>query len=195
MLGLQRAIEEDDQEVVESCLPVLGVSCRLPGVGGPSPAMLAASLGRAAALAAVLDKGGICSYDERSGVTGLIALSSGDRGNQGEDVRCAELLVEAGEEVEAVSSQGITALMAAARAGKAALVAWLADRGALLDRRELQGWTALHFSVVGDRPCPSDPGAQDGGHGEVARLLLERGADPLLVTKDGQTVIEPMEGF
>ena len=47
LLGLQRAIEEDDQEVVESCLPVLGVSCRLPGVGGPSPAMLAASLGRA----------------------------------------------------------------------------------------------------------------------------------------------------
>ena len=65
-------------------------------------------------------------------------------------MRCAELLLEAGEEVEAASSQGMTALMAAARAGKAGLVAWLAGRGALLDQRELQGWTALHFSVVGD---------------------------------------------
>ena len=42
-----------------------------------------------------------------------------------------------------------------------------------MDRRDNEEWTALMFSV-------------DMGMGEVVRLLLDKGADPMIVSLDGQ---------
>ena len=53
------------------------------------------------------------------------------------------------------------------------LGAWLLEQGAPLDRRDNEEWTALMFSV-------------DMGMGEVVRLLLDKGADPMIVSLDGQ---------
>ena len=43
----------------------------------------------------------------------------------------------------------------------------------LVDRRDKEEWTALMFSM-------------DMGMGEVVRLLLDKWADPLIVSLDGQ---------
>ena len=99
----------------------------------------------------------------------------GDReeGREEEERLCGRMLLVAGESVKTCGRQGLSPLMAACRAGRAGLAAWLCQQGAGLDRREGRGWTALMFSV-------------DSGHGQVARLLLERGADTSLVSSDGQ---------
>ena len=61
--------------------------------------------------------------------------------------------------------------MLATRRGCEVLVAWLVEQGADMNRRDSEGWTALMFSV-------------DRGMGEVARLLLDLGADPMIVSCD-----------
>ena len=92
-------------------------------------------------------------------------MAASDReGRTGEEeIQCCNMLVVEGKEsLEVSGRQGLTPLMVAARAGKVELVGWMCDMGAGVDRREAQGWTALIFSV-------------DTGHGDVSRLLLERG--------------------
>ena len=59
------------------------------------------------------------------------------------------------------------ALSAAAACGHLAVVAYLLDQGAPIDRTCDDGWTALFWA------CHK-------GHAAVARLLLQRGADPAL---------------
>merc|ERR1719219_636513 len=51
------------------------------------------------------------------------------------------------------------------------------EHGAKLDLLDRMFWNALMFSV-------------DSGHGDVARLLLDSGADPNLVNKNGQTAAD-----
>ena len=63
--------------------------------------------------------------------------------------------------------------MLASRAGCVELVKWLVEKGADLNRRDSEGWTALMFSV-------------DRGMGRVSRLLLDNGADPSVISRDGQ---------
>jgi len=87
------------------------------------------------------------------------------------------VLAMEGEKVNCVQRQGMTPLMLASRGGCEVLVNWLVNNGADLNKREYEGWTALMFSV-------------DRGMGEVARLLLDKGADPMIVNCDGQRVAD-----
>ena len=89
-------------------------------------------------------------------------------------MECASLVLSMeGEKLNSVQRQGLTPLMLASRGGCEVLVSWLVDSGADLDMKDSEGWSALMLGV-------------DRGRGEVVRLLLEKGADPMLVSCDGQ---------
>merc|ERR1719192_2450136 len=93
-------------------------------------------------------------------------------------MKCAELISSLdNEDVNMKQSQGLTPLMIASKNGNRPLVQWLIGRGARLDLLDRMFWTALMFSV-------------DSRHGDVARLLLDTGADPDIVNKDGQTAAD-----
>jgi len=114
----------------------------------------------------------------------LLALAGGvDQHSQQEKVlECARMVLDIeGEKVDCVQRQGMTPLMLASRGGCEVLVDWLVLQGADLNRRDSEGWTALMFSV-------------DRGMGEVARLLLEKGADPMIVSSDGQRAADIAAG-
>ena len=81
------------------------------------------------------------------------------------------------EDLNMRQSQGQTPLMIASKNGNRPLVRWMIDQGAKLDVVDRMFWTALMFSV-------------DSGHGDVARLLLDRLADPDIVNKNGQTAAD-----
>ena len=54
---------------------------------------------------------------------------------------------------------------------------WLIHRGANVDAKDRDTLTALHV-------------AADGGHMEVAKILIAQGADPASTTKRSQTPID-----
>jgi ankyrin repeat protein len=71
------------------------------------------------------------------------------------------LLEHPATRVDAPARNGNTALMMAAFKGNVGAVQKLLAKGAKVNR---QGWTPLHYAAA-------------GGHGEIVRLLLERGAE------------------
>merc|ERR1719354_974955 len=71
----------------------------------------------------------------------------------------------------------MTSLMMASRQGYGKLVELLIGHDATLDAVDTQRWTALCFAV-------------DRNHGHVARTLLEAGADPNVITLDGQMLVD-----
>ena len=166
------AIEAGDLVSVLSCLEVLDVNSELPvwGGGNHTPALLALARVQPEVLAGLVERGGIC------GGEGLLTLAGGvdTDSDHKKVVECARIVLDMeGEKVDCVQRQGMTPLMLASRGGCKELVAWLVKKGADMNRRDSEGWTALMFSV-------------DRGMGEVARLLLDSGADPLVVNCDGQ---------
>ncbi|CAE7614788.1 mask [Symbiodinium sp. CCMP2592] len=90
----------------------------------------------------------------------------------------AQLLLEAGAQLDFCDSRGHTPLMDAAGAWlcRAAMVQLLLDAGAQRDLRNSQGRTALML-------------ASHRGHAPVVRLLLEAGAQKDLRDNDGQTAL------
>jgi ankyrin repeat protein len=109
----------------------------------------------------------------------------------------AVLLLSEGADLNARDQLGYTPLMYAIHGRKADLAVWLIDRGARIDWNENNGFTALHnaaFAGLPDvvkalirhgaeldakagRETPLHLAAQEG-HVQVARILLENGADP-----------------
>ena len=75
----------------------------------------------------------------------------------------------------------MTALMLACRRGKRALVEWMVEHGAEVDRKDNKGWSSLMFSV-------------DSGHGDIARFLLDKGAKADIINHDGQTAADIAAG-
>ncbi|XP_004621051.2 ankyrin repeat and SOCS box protein 16 [Sorex araneus] len=98
-----------------------------------------------------------------------------------ESLPCAKLLLEAGAEVNlAARDSEATALHVAAARGLEAHVALYLERGADVARRTMQGETALNAA------CSAAEGP-DGPHQEVARRLLEAGADPRVAGRKRHT--------
>jgi len=85
--------------------------------------------------------------------------------SRSDDVAVLALLREAGADLGAANAEGDTALHAAAAAGARHAAAFLLDQGIGVDEVR-HGRTPLSLAL-------------DNGHLEVARLLLERGADAL----------------
>lgn len=74
-----------------------------------------------------------------------------------------ELFLARGADVNATNRHGEQALLLAAWRGRTEAVRWLLDHGASINRTGKE-WSALHYAVF-------------AGHGEIARLLMERGAE------------------
>lgn len=153
------------------------------GVWASKPAFLAAENGHPEVLDFLLKEGASVRPD-RGGNTLLMAICSANPISQelGEDklVECAKLVLDGpggdgSETVNAYQSQGMTALMMASRQGHSKLVDILLTHGAKLDAMDTQRWSAVCFAV-------------DRGRGHVARQLFESGADPAIITLDGQTL-------
>ena len=91
------------------------------------------------------------------------------------DIPMMELLVARGADVNKANALGERALMHASWRGQAAAVKWLLARGARVDSEPMR-WGALHYAAF-------------AGHGEVAKLLLENGADINARSTNGSSVL------
>ncbi|KAJ3608347.1 hypothetical protein NHX12_025395 [Muraenolepis orangiensis] len=86
----------------------------------------------------------------------------------------ANLLLEAGVDVNATTPKGLTTLMLAASCGNESIAYFLLQHGAELERRDIRGWTALLH-------CTST------GHQQMVKFLLDNNANA--------NVKEPLSGF
>jgi hypothetical protein len=86
----------------------------------------------------------------------------------------AQLIIDAGSEVDAVDRDGFTPLRIAAQQGSTDVGTLLIQKGASINAADKKGATALHFA------------AQEGKTG-MAKLLLDNGADASLKDNDGLT--------
>uniref|UniRef100_A0A671WJS5 Ankyrin repeat and sterile alpha motif domain containing 3 n=1 Tax=Sparus aurata TaxID=8175 RepID=A0A671WJS5_SPAAU len=76
----------------------------------------------------------------------------------------ANLLLEAGVNVNATTAKGLTPLMLAASCGNESIAYFLLQQGAELEQKDSQGWTALFH-------CTST------GHQQLVKFLLDNNAD------------------
>src|SRR5688572_8482897 len=89
-----------------------------------------------------------------------------------------ELLVERGADIECRTSIGQTPLMRAAHSGVEKGVRFLIERGACVLQTDNRGLTALHWSIIG------------GDHVEVAKALIDAGANARIANHDGETPLQ-----
>ncbi|MBF8305135.1 MAG: ankyrin-related protein [Acidobacteria bacterium] len=136
-------------------LAAAGANPRLPSNDGSMPLM-------AAAMAAC---SGTCAY------AGANRDNEEDARNALEAVKAA---VDAGVDVNAVNSDGQTAMHAAAFTGSDAIVQFLADHGANVDVRDKTGETPWTMAA-GVSPTANNQGLY-GVHKSTADLLLKLGA-------------------
>ena len=90
------------------------------------------------------------------------------------DAAIAQLLLNAGADLNATEKDGYTPLHLAAQEGKTGVTQLLLKSRADVNAREKLGWTPLHFA------------AQEG-RAEIAKLLLENGADVTIQENKGLT--------
>lgn len=85
-------------------------------------------------------------------------------------------VLRSGTPIDAIDSDGETALMRAADKGNVRAIELLLKHGAQIDKRDEDGRTALMFA------------AQEG-HTEAVKFLLHAGANPTLKDEDGQSAL------
>lgn len=137
----------------------------------PDPAALgiAAELGSSDRIERWLDEGMPPDFvADRIGSGLMIAAWEGN-------LPLMELFVARGADVNFTNAKGEQALLLAAWKGKAEAVSWLLDHGARISREGLE-WSALHYAVF-------------AGNADVAKLLMERGADVNGRAPNGSTVL------
>ena len=91
------------------------------------------------------------------------------------DIPMMELLVARGADVNRRNAVGERALLHASWRGQVAAVKWLLAHGARIDSEPMQ-WSALHYAVF-------------AGHADVAKLLLDNGADINARSTNGSSVL------
>jgi len=118
-----------------------------------------------AAIEVLLEHGADANAVDKSGLTALYYAPGSDHGG----AAMARLLLDYGANAEAIAEEhrgsvrGV--LQLAACTGDTQLVKTLLDGGAIVNRRDWTGLSALHFAVV-------------NGHYPTAKMLLEFGAEP-----------------
>jgi ankyrin repeat protein len=153
------AAASGDNDEVAAILSMDNRLTRVQDSDGWTPLHLAAHHGHAAVVETLLANN--ADVNVRSGNAmknqPLHAAAAGRR------VETARLLLESGADPNATQIGGFVPLHSAAQNGDRALVELLLSHGADVNARSDDGRTALSL-------------AEAGGHGEVARVLKERGA-------------------
>jgi uncharacterized protein len=151
-----------------------GADVKLPGRSGISPIAAAAYAGSDEIVAALLARGADERTPDETGKPPIIYATAGAR------LDIVKRLLARNIDVNARYPNDLTALMWASGPDEQALeaqavkvVSFLLDAGAHIDDRDARGRTALMI-------------AAEGGHAEIADVLLARGADPSLTDKAGK---------
>jgi len=137
----------------------------------------------------LLAKGADPNSKDVAGITPLLAAAwNGDR-----NTAIVRLLLQHGANVNAVSAVEavdtvkngplaiglLTPLLSAAPYGNYETVALLVNAGANVNAKDVRGMTPLAMAVISDRPDPRN-----------VRLLLAKGADPGLRSKNGESAVD-----
>jgi ankyrin repeat protein len=119
----------------------------------------------------LLQRGAIVTLKDRTGETPLHeAVNS--------DVETVEQLLKKGADINAVSNDGTSPLIAAAKVGEKEVVRrLLAVAGVKVSAGDSDSWTALHFAV-------------NRGDSDIVTLLLEAGANVNATTSEGITPLK-----
>ncbi|MDR3489131.1 MAG: ankyrin repeat domain-containing protein [Bradyrhizobium sp.] len=151
-----------------------GADVKLAGRSGISPVAAAAYAGNDEIVAALLARGADERTPDETGKPPIIYAAAGAR------LDIVKRLLARNIDVNARYPNDLTVLMWASGPDEQApeaqavkVVSFLLDAGAHIDDRDARGRTALMI-------------AAEGGHGEIADLLLARGADPSLADKAGK---------
>src|SRR3984885_3606129 len=151
-----------------------GADVKLTGRSGISPIAAAAYAGNDVIVEALLARGADERAPDETGKPPIIYAAASAR------LDIVKRLLARNIDVNARYSNDLTLLMWASgpdekvpEAQAAAVVSYLLEAGAHIDDRDDRGRTALMI-------------AAEGGHAEIADLLLKRGADPALKDKAGK---------
>jgi uncharacterized protein len=151
-----------------------GADVKLTGRSGISPIAAAAYAGNDEIVAALLAHGADERAPDETGKPPMIYAAAGAR------LDIVKRLLARNIDVNARYPNDLTVLMWASGPDEQApeaqavrVVSFLLDAGAHLDDRDARGRTALMI-------------AAEGGHAEIANVLLARGADPSLADKAGK---------
>jgi uncharacterized protein len=151
-----------------------GADVKLTGRSGISPIAAAAYAGNDVIFDALLDHGADERAPDDTGKPPIVYAAAGAR------FEIVERLLARNIDVNARYRNDLTLLMWASGPDQGApevqavkVAAYLLDAGAHIDDRDDRGRTALMI-------------AAEGGHAEIANLLLARGADPSLKDKAGK---------
>ncbi len=151
-----------------------GADVKLTGRSGVSPLAAAAYAGNDAIVEALLARGADERAPDETGKPPIVYAAAGAR------IEIVKRLLARNVDVNARYPNGLTLLMWASGPDEKApearamqVVSYLLDAGANVDDRDDRGRTALMI-------------AAEGGHAEIAGLLLARGADAALKDKAGK---------
>jgi len=165
---------ERGQEAVVRRLIERGADVNLGGRSGVSPVAAAAYAGRASIVSLLLAHGADAATPDATGKPPIVYAAAGGQ------LDIVKQLLAQKIDINARYANDLTILMWAsgpdervAEPQALGVVAYLLDAGAHIDDRDARGRTALMI-------------AAEGGHAEIAKLLLAHGADPALKDKAGK---------
>jgi ankyrin repeat protein len=168
------AAAERGQEAVVRRLIERGADVNLRGQSGVSPVGAAAYAGRASIVKLLLAHGADGRTPDDTGKPPIVYAAAGGQ------LDIVRQLLAQNIDINARYANDLTLLMWAcgpdesvAEAQALTLVSYLVDAGAHVDDRDARGRTPLMI-------------AAEGGHAEIARLLLAHGADPSLKDNAGK---------
>jgi uncharacterized protein len=169
---------EGGHTLVAQRLMERGADVKLTGRSGLSPLAVAAYAGNDAIVEALLAHGADEQAADATGKTPIVYAAARGR------LEIVRRLLPRNIDVNARYGNDLTLLMWAAgpdekipETAAIRVVEYLLDAGAHIDDRDDRGRTALMI-------------AAEGGHAEIANLLLVRGADPSLMDKAGKRAID-----